>query len=331
MIWKYYYSLNSASQYGTLYQLKNLTGRTNIKGKPIDSFDPCEDFLILVIKAHIVAAAMKLLKMTSLHDVPSMDFVPQGDLTWTQTREERKAIIEHITSAIVDSFVFLDYNTTSNDASSTNDGVYSYATNLLTLGCFYLEFRDAIKEGDGLRVLRCYRYMLPMFISSGRKNYAIETLNFLLQHDFLLSPRLAEELIWGRFINTHGQASKNIPNDLHCEHLNRLCKGSLAHLGANKTESSICRIAQALGTIQPVLETFDNNNNIDSPSGLHQESNSEKDFKIILETLQRQSVFVQNPGRKHGSFGNPRDPLHAKPHEDIIKWINEHTKCYFEI
>ena len=53
----------------------------------------------------------------------------------------------------------------------------------LTLGCFYLEFRDVIKEGDGLWVLRCYRYMLPMFVSSGRKNYAIETLNLLLQHD----------------------------------------------------------------------------------------------------------------------------------------------------
>ena len=79
--------MNSASQYGTLYQLKNLTGRTNVKKKPIDSFDPCEDCFVLVTKAHVVAAAMELLKMTSLHDVPSTDFVPQGDLTWTQTTE----------------------------------------------------------------------------------------------------------------------------------------------------------------------------------------------------------------------------------------------------
>ena len=150
-----------------------------MKGKPIDSFDTCEDYFVVVIEAHIVAAAMKLLKMPSLSDVPSTEFVPQGDLTWTQITEERKAIIEHITNAIVDSFVFLDYKTLTT-SSNTNDGVYSYATNLLTLGCFYLEFRDAIKEGDGLRVLRCYRYMLPVFISSGRKNYTIETLNLLL-------------------------------------------------------------------------------------------------------------------------------------------------------
>ena len=130
-----------------------------MKGKPIDSFNPCEDFFVVVIKAHIVAAAMKLLNMSSMGDVPSVNFAPQGDLTWTQTTEERKAIIEQITSAIVDSFVFLDYDDSSTNASSTNDGVYSYATNLLTLGCFYLEFRDAIKEGDDVRVLRCYIYV----------------------------------------------------------------------------------------------------------------------------------------------------------------------------
>lgn len=341
MIWKYFFSKNSASQYGTLYQLKNLTGRSNVKNKPIDSFDACEDFFVVVMEAHIVAATMKLLKMKSLTDVPSMEFVPHGETTWTQTTEERKAIIGKVISAIVDSFIHLDYGTSSSPTSETsaskdcetsnnNDGVYSYAKNLLTLGCIYLEFRDAIKEGDGLRVLRCYRYMLPMFVSSGKKNYAIESLNMLIQHDFLLSPRLSEELIWGRFINTHGQTGKNIPNDLHCEHLNRLCKGCITQLGANKTESAISRIAQALGTIQPVLDMFDNCNNVHTTSTLHRNVSSEKDFKMILETLQKQSVFTQNPGRKHRSFKTPRDPLHTKPRKDIIEWIKEHTKHYFE-
>ncbi len=34
---------------------------------------------------------------------------------------------------------------------------------VLSLGCLYLEFRDATHEGDGLHVVRCYRYLLPMF------------------------------------------------------------------------------------------------------------------------------------------------------------------------
>ena len=172
--------------------------------------------------------------------------------------------------------------------------------------------------------------MLPMFISSGRTNYSIETLNLLLQHDFLLTPRLAEELIWGRFVNTHGQAGKNIPNDLHCEHLNRLCKNSISHLGANKTESAICQVAQALGTIQPVVNNFDSDNAVKANSSLHAEISREKDFKMILDVLQRQSVFTQMSNRKHQCFSNPRDPLHVKSHDDIKQWIHDHAKSYFD-
>ena len=257
---------------------------------------------------------------------------------WTETAEKRKAIIDHISSSLVESYMHPDYKTTSpgtTDSSRTmspnfDDGVCTYATNLLTLGCFYMEFRDAIKEGDSLRDLRCYRYMLPMFLSSGRTNYSIETLNLLLQHDFLSSPRFAEELLWGRFINTHVQPGKNIPNDLHCEHLNGLCKNSISHLGANKTESAICQVAQALGTIQPVLNGFGTDNSVNANSSLHPETSSEKDFKMILEVLQRQSVFERKSNRKHCSFSNPSDPLHVKPQNSIIEWTHDHAKCYFD-
>ena len=42
-------------------------------------------------------------------------------------------------------------------------------------------------------------------------------------------------------------------------------------------------MAQALGTIHPVLDTFDNTNNVYSPSKLHQEANSKKDFRNTLD------------------------------------------------
>ena len=77
-----------------------------------------------------------------------------------------------------------------------------------------------------------------MFFSSGR-NYALESLKFLLQHDLTLSPRQSDELLWSRFIYFHGLPGHNIPNDLHMEHLNRLIKTSLKGLGANKTPKAI--------------------------------------------------------------------------------------------
>ena len=79
---------------------------------------------------------------------------------------------------------------------------------------FYLYFRDAIKEGDGKRVLRCWRYMLPMFYSTVRKNYAKAALLFL-SHQVLLPGRVANQMLWSRFVNAQGVSGGNIPADLH--------------------------------------------------------------------------------------------------------------------
>ena len=55
-------------------------------------------------------------------------------------------------------------------------------------------FSDAIKEADGERVLRCWRYLLLIY-GSWRTNYSIEALNLLCQHQFYLTPRKSSELI----------------------------------------------------------------------------------------------------------------------------------------
>ena len=72
---------------------------------------------------------------------------------------------------------------------STDFMTLEYAIQIISLGCFYLEYSDAIHEGDGIRVLRCWRYLLPIFWNSGRVNYSNEVLNMLFQHDYSLSPR----------------------------------------------------------------------------------------------------------------------------------------------
>jgi len=41
-----------------------------MKGKPIDPFDHCKEFIVLVTESYIVAAAMKLLNMSKSNDIP---------------------------------------------------------------------------------------------------------------------------------------------------------------------------------------------------------------------------------------------------------------------
>jgi len=76
-----------------------------------------------------------------------------------------------------------------------------------------MEFNDAIREGDGLRILHCWKYFLLHFKEANRKNYAIEAFNLLAQYHVVLSPRMAMQLLWNRTINTHGRPGKNIPCD----------------------------------------------------------------------------------------------------------------------
>ena len=158
---------------------------------------------------------------------------------WMQDSSVRKDVIVKISQNIVTKFVdFTFWPTPEANHSKTEDNVRLYAIQAISFGIFYLEYSDAIREGDGDRVLRCWRYMLPMFISSGRKNYANEAMKLLWQHQYALSPRQAAQLLSSRFVNVHGLPGCNIPADLHMEHLNRVCKEAIKGLGANKTASN---------------------------------------------------------------------------------------------
>jgi len=136
-----------------------------------------------------------------------------------------RRLVNSVVTSITEKYSHTNYH--CHEDPIQTDKVNLHARRLMTLGCIYLKFSDAICEGDGDRVLRCWRYMLPMFITSGRKNSAIEGLNLLVQHDFSLSPCQAAEMKWGRFINTTGLPGRIIPNDLHMEHLNRSVKTAI--------------------------------------------------------------------------------------------------------
>lgn len=49
-------------------------------------------------------------------------------------------------------FVTVSFN--DRQTISSGHGVHDYARYLLSVGCLYAELRDAIKEGDGMRVLQ---------------------------------------------------------------------------------------------------------------------------------------------------------------------------------
>ena len=95
---------------------------------------------------------MDFLQMESLNDTPSASILPNAERLWAESKEKRTEILEELCGNIIDRVVSFNLH---EEEAKEQDKIYDYSTKLVSLGLFYMEFCDAIKEGDGERVLRC--------------------------------------------------------------------------------------------------------------------------------------------------------------------------------
>ena len=308
---------------GTLYQLRNLIDRRNVKKTPKSDVNASEDFLQVVVIGYILGAVMCYLGMSSFDDKPAQSIVPHE--IWMEDRARRETLLCDIAEHIVDTYVDLstEFKDTSAPTPASAGTVWEYSRETISLGLLFLEFKDAVKEGDGGRVLLEWKYFMLLFKASGRKNYAIEALTLLSQH-MILPQNLAEQLKWSRFVNTHGLLGHNISCDLHIEHLNRLVKTAIEGLGANKTTKAIQRAGRAIGTLAHVSHSFDKELGVPEPSGKHSDKVKRADLNSIVKQLLESSVFDSSLTKKHISFSTLRTNLIRTIEEQYVKdWMVE--------
>ena len=293
--------------------------RRNVSKIPKENFDACDDFLNTIVDSHIIAAAIEHLGMKSVSDSPSQLIICNLD---NLSKQERSDTLLKISRDLVSRFVNLKVSWEERCPLS-EDGIFGYACKLLSIGLFYREYCDGIREGDGLRVLRCWRYLFLIFRATGRKNYAFEAFNMLVLYQFILSPRQSCQLLWSRFVNVHGVQGKNIPADLFMEHLNRLCKNAVENLGANKTEKAIQRVGKVIGVLETVISNYDNLYNVTGSSGRHKRQSCEKDVALVLEEITKRShVFSVQPGRSHSCFKTVNVNIIGNINlKDLQKWM----------
>ena len=180
----------------------SLDPEVNMKG--------CEDFMMIILHAHVNAAAEKLLSQQSYQNV------------------------EDLAKAMLQNFVSFD----PDKKISREDKVHLYASQVMTLLLIWHAFDDTIREGDGDRVLEYWKFLLLIFKAKGHRNYCKEAIIMLSQYHCLLSQCKAAQLKWLCFINTKGRKGKNISCDLHLEHLNRRLKGLITSLHSNASSKS---------------------------------------------------------------------------------------------
>jgi L1 cell adhesion molecule like protein len=310
---------------GSLVQLRNALDRRNVSAASESDFNACDDFFNLVVECHILAAAMEALIMDNLSDKPTHHLL--NEELWLESDDVRKDVLSCVTDEIVRKFVDLEPNFTDTSTrkrkrreGSNDDKVQQYACEVLSNGLLYMEFADSIREGDGDRILLCWRFFMLIFKVTQRKNYSVEALNLLSQYHFFLSPRQKEQLIWSRCINTHGLPGRNILCDLHMEHLNRVCANAVGNLCANKSNTAIERAGKCVGVLSKVGKEFDEALGISDIFGNHSTPRNDKDIHVVLQELKNAKVFQAMSSRQYQCKS-----LYNKINKNLICNINKQS------
>ena len=177
------------------------------------------------------------------------------------------------------------------------DQIFNYHKAKLSYGLLLLDFGDAIREGDGGRLLNLYKLALLIYSSYGHNKYAYVTLLFLVRIYAILDESEALNLICNRFCNTVGKMGHNIPLDLRLEHSNNLLKACLKALGANVSENSAQRVAAALNGIEMVLNSIDKDCQSSSLSKVRGGKDPKESVKQIVTDLVSGDVFSRHNQR----------------------------------
>ena len=196
---------------------------------------------------------------------------------------------------------------TRENIGEINDSVYNYARVLCHFGLLVMEFLDAWAEGDGERVYCCWRLFLPHFIVANCRKYALEAMRLQFQVKAVLSPHLAHHILWDRFISTKGGMGRNIPCDLHNEHVNKLLKEIIANMGSNLTEIALRRAAQSVSAIQAICQKFDKGSGVPFGTQAHSMRSDEKDVARVTSTVLKKKLFTRKevPCVSQGTHKSP--------------------------
>ena len=314
----------SSRDHGTLAFFKSKLNRVSVKKDPKKDVNASLEFLMTITKGHIMAAACKILNVDNCTAPLSLPLDPQK----TSYSEQLK-YISGIASKIVDQYTLVESSITGDTVADEDDHVHNYARVLCHFGSMIMEFVDGWAEGDSERVFRCWRLFLPHFKAYNRTKYSIEALRLQFQISAVLSPQLAHQIMWDRFVNTKGGIGNNIPCDLYNEFVNKTIKQIIANMGSNFTEKSLQRSARAVTTLRNICEKFDLESDVPMGTSAHKTKTDAQDVSKVAAVVMEKKILETEKGRAHKAFpGMKLNPLYNWDVDKTEEWIRAKMKKY---
>jgi len=213
-----------------------------------------------------------------------------------------------------------------NGNDTDTDGVLNYGCNVITLGLMIVNCDDAIREGDGARITKMYKWWLLIWRSQESTKYSLASIQLQVQIKCLLDQQTAHRLIWNRTVNRSGGKGKRVALDFHMENLVQAMKQSLKHLGVNVTERAAAVESKALKAMIDLVESHNVDLNVTKPSGHHKKTIS-ADVGRIVQVLLDKRMFCFEEGRMYASFPKMQRPLLSDLDVSKLKvWLEDHVK-----
>ena len=162
--------------------------------------------------------------------------------------------------------------------------------------------------------------MLPHFKAAGRTKYSLEALRLQFQVKAILSPQLAHQVLWDRFVNTRGGLGRNIQNDLYNEHIVKL----VTCMGVNLTEEALQRAARSVSMLSAVCKQFDTESGVPVTTSEHKTRSTVTDIGKVVTAVLTNDLLQTTPGRSHRTFRRMRlNPLWNWDRKKTTDWIEK--------
>lgn len=206
------------------------------------------------------------------------------------------------------------------------DEIYEYRCLTLSLGLLLRDADDAVKEGDGERLSRVWKFLTFLYRVGGNNKYALAGLRLTASHLALLSPRQSHQLKWNRTAAAESGPGKRISRDLMVENNNLTAKGEIKALGfPNINNESIIKATRSTGPLQKILKMSNDDLGLSKRHTHHANKTRQDVFNRVLNQVHKQAaVFAYSPGRQYASFPGLKPIFKSINRKQLHSWIKRH-------
>ena len=172
---------------------------------------------------------------------------------------------------------------------------------------------------------------MPQFKAAGHTKYALQALRLQMQVNATLSPNLAHQVMWNRFVNARGGLGRNISCDLHNEHMNKLLKHIIVNMEPNLIDTALQRAARSVTALDAIAEAFDAQSGVPHRNSAHTTKSDTQDVKKVMAIVMKNKLLTSIGSRDHRtSSALALNPLAKWDVKKTVEWIAAKKKEYLK-